>query len=45
MDYVSVSQTVDSVLSTILDDINTLYDTGITLDCGITDLTSKEYKD
>lgn len=43
-DYNLSSQTVDTILQTILDDINTLYDTNITLDCGITDTTSKTYK-
>lgn len=43
-DYTFVDQSIDAILVEILGDINTRYDTNITLDCGITDLTSKEYK-
>jgi len=43
-DYNFSNQTVDSILSTILSAINSLYNTNITLDCGITTTTSKDYK-
>lgn len=43
-DYNFTDQSVDTVLQTILDDINTRYQTNITLDCGISTLTSKSYK-
>lgn len=43
-DYTFTDQSVDTILQTILDAINTRYETNITLDCGITDLTTKEYK-
>lgn len=43
-DYIFTDQSVDTILQTILDDINTRYQTNITLDCGISTLTSKEYK-
>jgi len=38
------SVSVDSIVSDVLSEINTRYETNITLDCGITDITSKEYK-
>lgn len=37
-------QSVNAILATILADINTLYATNITLDCGVIATTSKEYK-
>lgn len=43
-DYTFTDQSIQTILSTILWDINTRYQTNITLDCGITTLTSKAYK-
>lgn len=37
-------QTIQNILQTILNDINTRSQTNITLDCGISTTTSKEYK-
>jgi len=44
VDYTFTNQSVDTILQTILDAINTRYNTNIVLDCGITTLTSKTYK-
>lgn len=43
-DFNFTSQTFDYILQTMLDHINWIYQTNITLDCGITDLTTKDYK-
>lgn len=43
-DYTYTDQSIDAILVDILGDINTRHETNITLDCGVTDLTSKEYK-
>lgn len=42
-DYV-ITNTVDYILADILWDINTKYQTNITLDCGVSTTTTKEYK-
>lgn len=43
-DYTFTTQSIDTILTTILGAINTRYQTNITLDCGITETTSKDYK-
>jgi len=43
-DKTYTTQSIDYILSDILDDINTRYNTGISLDCDITTTTSKTYK-
>lgn len=44
LDYTFTDQSIQTILSTILWEINTRFATGITLDCGITTTTTKEYK-
>lgn len=38
------SQTIDNILTTLLNDINIRYNTRISLDCWISQITNKEYK-
>ena len=43
-DYSFVNQSIDYIIQGLLNNLNSAYNSGITLDCGITTLTSKEYK-
>ena len=42
-DYNFDNKSIDNILSTILNDINSIYDTWISLDCWITTTTTKKY--
>lgn len=43
-DYSFVNQSINTIIQGLLTNLNGAYNSGITLDCGITTLTSKEYK-
>lgn len=43
-DYTFTGQTIDYIIQGLLNNLNSAYASGITLDCGITTLTTKTYK-